>query len=125
MSAGVGVRVTVPRNSLSTRAERPVRFFKTSPTFASRSAIHSTGGARKTFSQLALSASTSSVSDSTRRSLSTRALARAWLPRPSPTKSMKLERRRCSESSSACFNLTVSGRSERRLATSASTRSST
>jgi len=49
-----------------------------------------TGGVRKTFSRLRRSPSTSAVRDSTRRSVSTGALASAWLPRPSPMKSTKL-----------------------------------
>jgi hypothetical protein len=90
-------------------AERSVRLSSTCCMPASLSSIHSRGGAWKTFSDPRRSPCSSSRSASSRRSVSTRALPSAWLPRPSPMKSTKFARRRSSASSSASLVRTVSG----------------
>ena len=78
----LGSRRIWPSKDRSSSAERSVRRSRISCILARRSSIHSSGGAWNTFSRLRRSPSSSSRRASILRSVSTSALASAWLPRP-------------------------------------------
>ncbi len=120
-----GSKRIVPRTSRRRSADCSVRRSSNSWTRLRRSSIHSIGGDWNTFFRLRRRASSSDRRASTLPSVSMRAVASAWLPRPSPMKSTKFVSRRSLEFSSDSFARMVSGRCSESFATSAPTRSIT